>query len=139
MLDVTRNASGTAIREISRAELNHSNPTWPSTTPAPTILHYMPDPRNPLVFHVFPPSDGTSSVEIVYAAAPPRVAQATDELVLPDVLETALHAYVCALALAKNTDRGDMAKYQGFMGQFVQLVQGKSQGQFPEAPKMEAP
>lgn len=135
LLDVTRNANGTGIREIDREELAHAVPGWAAAAnQAPTILHFMPDARNPLSFHVYPPSDGTSNVELVYAAAPPRVAQATDSLSLPDVYETALHAYTCALAYAKNTDRGDTAKYQSLMQQFVQLVAAKSQGQLGEAP-----
>ena len=134
LLDVTRNADGTSIRQIDRNALSHALQAWAGATAQAEVLHYMPDPRNPLRFHVYPPSDGTSSVELVYAAAPPRVAQAGDALSLPDVYESALHAYVCALAFAKNTDRGDLAKYQGFMGQFFQLVGGKSQAQFAEAP-----
>ena len=134
LLDVTRNADGTSIRQIDRNTLSHASQSWAGTAPQSDVLHYMPDPRNPLRFHVFPPSDGTSSVEIVYAGMPPRVAQTGDSLSLPDVYESALHAYVCALAFAKNTVRGDLAKFQGFMGQFFQLVSGRSQGQFAEAP-----
>ena len=133
LLDVVRNADGTAIRQIDRNALSHANQSWASGGQT-EVLHFMPDPRNPLRFHVFPPSDGTSSVEVVYAGTPPRVTQAGDSLALADVYESALHAYVCALAFAKNTDRGDLAKYQGFMGQFYQLVSGKSQAQVAEAP-----
>ncbi len=135
LLEVTRNGNGGAIRQIDRDTLSHAAQDWAGAAQSATVLHYMADPRNPLRFHVYPPSDGTASVELVYAGIPPRLAAATDSLSLPDVFETALHAYVCALALAKNTDRGDLAKYQGFMALFQQLVMGRGQGQFAEAPQ----
>jgi len=135
LLEVTRNANGGAIREIDRDTLSHTAQNWAGTAQAATVLHYMSDPRNPLRFHVYPPSDGTASVELVYAGIPPRLAAATDTLGLPDVYETALHAYACALAFAKNTDRGDLAKYQGFMALFQQLVTTRTQAQFAEAPQ----
>lgn len=134
LLDVVRNADGTAIRQIDREALSHANQAWAGVAPQAQVLHYMPDPRNPLRFHVFPPSDGSSSVELVYAGVPPRVAGATDALALPAVYETALHAYVCALAFAKNTDRGDLTRYQALMAQFYQLVSSRSQAQVAEAP-----
>ncbi len=137
LLDVTRNADGTSVREISREALAHASRAWAGAAPAATILHFMADARNPLRFHVYPPSDGSSSVEVVYAGTPPRLTQATDPLALPDVYETALHAYVCALAFAKNTDRGDLGKYQGFMAAFQRLLDLKSQGQAGQAPVAE--
>lgn len=138
LLDVTRNQDGTAIREISREALAHANSAWASEdATSNVVLHFMADPRNPLRFHVYPPSNGMSSVEVVYAGTPPRPAQASDQLGLADVYETALHAYVCALAFAKNTDRGDLAKYQGFMAMFQQLLGLKSQAQAGQAPMAE--
>ena len=134
LLDVVRNAGGTGIRQIERDTLSHANAQWAGAAPQAQVLHYMPDPRNPLRFHVFPPSDGSGSVELVYAAVPPRVAASGDTLVLPQVYESALHAYVCALAFAKNTDRGDLSRYQALMAQFYQLVSGKGQAQVAEAP-----
>ena len=76
LLDVTRNADGTSIRQIDRNTLSHASRAWAGVAQQAEVLHYMPDPRNPLRFHVYPPSDGTSSVEIVYAGTSPRVAQA---------------------------------------------------------------
>lgn len=44
--------------------------SWPTATPAAAIVNYMPDPNDPTIFYVYPPSDGTGYVEEEFSQVP---------------------------------------------------------------------
>ena len=140
LLEVTRNLSstGTAIRQIERNHLNHSNPTWSVTTTSansPEIQHFMFDKRNPKVFYVYPqPVSGTNTIEIVYSQVPSRLTATTNNLPLDDIYENPLHNFVVAYAYAKNAKRGDLNKANAYFTLFANSIGARAQVQFAFSP-----
>lgn len=74
LLAVNRNANGTAVRIANRDVLDAQLPGWHAFTAAATVQHYVFDPREPTVYHVFPPATTAAQLEIVYAAYPAAIA-----------------------------------------------------------------
>lgn len=138
LMSITRNASGEIITQVDKDLLDESNRFWPQGTQEGAIEHYTADPRNPRRFTVFPPSDGTSSVEILYGAVPPELYYDTDELPIPDSYQTALVSFVIGKAYEKNGKRQDLTKSSQFRQQWGQLLGLKSQAQIAVAPKVAA-
>ena len=58
LLDIVRNASSSsrAVRMVSRQILDAQVPNWHNLTGSTEILHFIYDPRDPLVFYVYPPA-----------------------------------------------------------------------------------
>lgn len=115
-------ASGKSIRHVGFDALNTSLSTWPSSTQASDVLEYAVDSREWKTFFVNPPNNGTGVIKMMYGAIPPNLNALTDNIALPDTYDTALWAYVCAMAYAKNTRRQDMQKSAGMMQMFMALV-----------------
>lgn len=80
LIDVVRNMGtngstpGRAARLIRRKILDEQLPDWHSETAQDEIKHFCFDDRDPKRFYVYPPSDGTSQVEVVFSSAPVDVA-----------------------------------------------------------------
>lgn len=68
---------GHVVRKIPMDLLDSTKPDWHSMTGVTTTLHYMVDLRMPRVFYVYPPSLGTTQVEVLYAAPPIDVPSVT--------------------------------------------------------------
>jgi hypothetical protein len=83
LLAVNRNANGTAVRVTNRDVLDAQLPNWHSYTASATVRHFMFDPREPKVYHVFPPATNTAQLEIAYAAYPTVLALPGVGAVLP--------------------------------------------------------
>jgi hypothetical protein len=114
--------SGRAIRHVGFDALNTSLSTWASSTQAIDVLEYAADSREWKTFFVNPPNNGTGVIKMMYGAIPPVLTSASQNIVLPDTYDTALWAYVCAMAYAKNTRRQDLQKSTGMMQMFMALV-----------------
>jgi hypothetical protein len=138
LISITRNASGRIITQVDKDLLDESNRFWPQGTQESDIEHYTADSRNPRRFTVFPPSDGTSSIEVLYGAVPPELAYDTDEMSVPDSYQTALVSFVMGKAYEKNSKRQDLTKGAQFRQQWGQLLGLKSQAQVAVAPKVAA-
>lgn len=61
---------GYVVRKIPMDLLDSTTPNWHAATANATALHYMVDTRMPRVFYLYPPSTGTTQVEMLYAAPP---------------------------------------------------------------------
>jgi hypothetical protein len=114
--------SGRAIRHVGFDALNTSLSTWASSTQATDVLEYAADSREWKTFFVNPPNNGTGIIKMMYGAIPPVLTSQTQNIALPDTYDTALWAYVCAMAYAKNTRRQDLQKSTGMMQMFMALV-----------------
>jgi hypothetical protein len=114
--------SGRAIRHVGFDALNTSLSTWASSTQATDVLEYAADSREWKTFFVNPPNNGTGVIKMMYGAIPPVLTSQAQNIVLPDTYDTALWAYVCAMAYAKNTRRQDLQKSTGMMQMFMTLV-----------------
>ena len=106
LLDVTHNSSGTqrSIRLVPRASLDAESPTWRAATRGTEVRAYCYDDRTPRVFHVWPPVQATTSIEIVYSASPAEVTIESTALSLDDVYIPALIDYVAYRAYSKDAE-----------------------------------
>jgi hypothetical protein len=110
LIEVIRNmgTNGTtpsgAIRKVPRQILDGQVPGWHSATAAATVQHYTVEDRAPKNFYVYPPSLGTTQVEVLYSAAPPDVASASNVISVDDIYSTVLLDYLMYRAYSKDTE-----------------------------------
>lgn len=84
---------GNSILKADHHQLDTYNRSWHSDTAASVVKNYTYDERNPKAYYVTPPITGTVYAEIVYSAAPARVATAnigTTDIAVDDVYYGAL-------------------------------------------------
>lgn len=132
LIDVVRNVGGRQISQRDRTPFDHFGPNWHSDTGA-EVKHFMHDKRDPRHFYVWP-KVASGSVELVYAAHPPRIDAITDLLPIDDLYEGALHNYIVGYAYAKSTKRGDMNRANAYFTMFANSIGIKSQVQMAFAP-----
>lgn len=78
LLKLTRNLGaggatpGRAIRRVPMDLLDGQVPDWHSSTAGAVTQHFVFDERIPRQFYVYPPSLGTTQVEMLYASPPAR-------------------------------------------------------------------
>jgi hypothetical protein len=107
-IKVTRNMGaggstpGGAVRKVPMELLDSSTPNWHTATATATVLHFSVDPRMPRNFYVYPPSLGTTQVELLYAAAPTDVAAVGNTISIDDLYATALIDYIAYRAYLKD-------------------------------------
>lgn len=108
LLDVIRNvaadgAPGKAVRLTERRQLDDQIPDWHMQAQKPAVQHFIFDERDPKHFWVYPPSDGSGKLDVMYSAAPADV-DATDALSIDDVYANALLDYILYRAYMKDAD-----------------------------------
>lgn len=139
LLNVIRNSvanGGRVITQVQRDLLNEASRFWPAGTRQAEVENFTADPRDPLRFQVFPPNDGTGSVEVLYGACPPAVTATGDAMVVLDVYEGALVNYVLAKCYGVSSKKQDLAKFNGYMGQYRQMMGLKTKSQYALAPRV---
>lgn len=109
LIDVPRNmgsgeSAGKVIRHIQRRILDDQLPNWHTASAQSAVDHFAFDARDPKHFYVYPPSDGTSQVEVIYSAAPDVIASKEDEISLDDIYSNALLDYILYRAYSKDSD-----------------------------------
>ncbi len=104
LLDVPRNTTGRAVRLITREILDAQLPTWHAATQSNTVTHYVYDSNVPTSFYVYPPSNGSASVQVMYAATPTVMVTENDTISLNDFYAPAMVNYVVFRAYSKDTD-----------------------------------
>lgn len=129
-------ASGQGILQRSMDTLTHAIPTWAKATAATDILHVIPDERDPSRYRCYPPSNGSSVISLEFSAIPPQVS-ASDAFPFRDIFQTAAWAYICGVALIKQTDRQDPMKSKYFMELFNSSLAVNQQQQDNNAPAVE--
>ena len=138
LIAINRNANGRVISVVDRQLLDECNRFWPAGTQELTIEHYTADPREPRRFTVYPPSNGASSVEILYGAVPAALTDPDDEIPVPDSYQNALISFVLSKAYAKNSKKQDLTKSAAAMQDWARAVGAKSAAQAAVAPKVVA-
>lgn len=110
MLDVMRNmgASGTtpgaALRKMNRRSMDAILPNWHSVAATAVVQHYDVDPGSPTTFYVYPPADGTSKLEVMYAALTADVAAVGNAITLDDQYANSLLEYLLFRAFSKDNE-----------------------------------
>lgn len=136
LLDITRNTTGRnrVVTQVDEGLLEEANRFWPAATQQAEVEHFTADPRNPRRYRVFPPNDGTGSIEILYGATCPYINYAEQDLPVPESYQTALTDFVLSRAYSKNSKKQDLSKASYYMQQWAALLGLKSQGQVTVAP-----
>lgn len=131
LLDIVRNDSTSqrAVRMTNRQILDAQIPNWHNLTGATEILHFIYDPRDPLVFYVYPPAAASgAAVYMIYAGTPAAITEPADgstyanvsgNIGVPDIYANALVDYVLYRAYTKDTEYAGNASratahYQAF-------------------------
>lgn len=139
LMDVYENTvSKRGTTQVSRAMLDASG-SWRAATQEVNVREWMTDPRDPLVFDVYPPNTGAGAVVALYGALPPVLTAVGDAIGLADHFETVLKYFVLGEAYAANTLRQDLTKATFYKTQAEQLLGIGSQSQVAVAPKANAP
>ena len=102
---------GRAVSVVRMEQMDAARPGWHADPPTAVVRHCMASEADPRRFYVWPPSDGSGYVEVVYEGVPDDVTL-TDNFPLPDLYAEAAYQFVLAHAYAKNSKRGDTVKSQ---------------------------
>ncbi len=130
------NPSFRVITQVDKTLQDEADRFWPIGTPQTEVEHYTFDPRNPRRFTVYPPNDGTGSINIVYGAYAPEVMYDTEDLVCPDNYQTPLINFILAKAYSKNSKRQDLVKTGSYMQMWGQALGLESSAIAAAAPKV---
>jgi len=95
---------GQAVRKVSRWLLDSHTPSWHSQTQSAVVQNYAFEPISPKTFYVYPPSTGTTQVEILYEATPPDIPTSASVISLDDVYANALLDYVLYRMYSKDIE-----------------------------------
>lgn len=112
LLEIPRNLGtngttpGRSPKREERSHLEETNPNWSFDAPATAATMYMYNLRDRYVYYVYPPSDGTGYVELVYSAIPVPLAEG-DNIIFPDLYLPAMIDYVMWRAKSKTGALGD--------------------------------
>lgn len=125
LLDIQRNLGmdgltpGRVITVVSRENLDRVDPNWHASLKSQVTLHFIYDPKQPLIYYVYPPSIGGNFVDLSRAVSPPDFTSMTDVMFVEDLYQTALFDYVMFRAHQKDSDyaAGDQ-KAQAYLGLF---------------------
>lgn len=139
LINIPQNSgTGRVITQVPAKLLDECNRFWPSATRQAAVEHYTSDPRNALRFRIYPPNDGTGSVEMVYGAVPPTIATEDDDIPVKDSYQTALTDFVLGKAYAENSKKGDITKATASMQSWGRALGIKTGAQIALAPKVAA-
>lgn len=117
IIDITRNMGtagttpGNAVTLVDMEILNRWKPGWHTDTAAAVVVHWMLDPKDPLVFYVYPkqPDSGFGYVEIRRTAVPADVAAIGNNITLGDEYANALYYFIMHRAWAMDNDLSPVA------------------------------
>lgn len=116
VVDIMRNMAATsnkyAVRLCDREILDAQTPGWHATPASASIVHFMFDPRSPLVFYVYPPATTLAQLEILYSAYPTDVAapsgsdytSVTGNIGIADIFGNALLDYILYRCYLKDSE-----------------------------------
>jgi hypothetical protein len=120
--------SGLGITPGGIVLLNRKFPSWRSAATTVDVTDVEADQRDPLVFHVYPPNNGTGNVTAMCGTLP-VVTSNSSPIVMPDHYRAALVAGLVSRAFGANTRRNDVAKQQVWWQMFESLVIGAKAAQ----------
>jgi len=132
LIQVTKNMGTSGIDEgrgvslVNREIFDRTYPGWTVDTAAEAIIHYMYDGNDPYQFHVYPSSDGTGTVEIIYSATPTDVTDSSDTILLRSDYIPIIYEGVLWFAFTKDSDSpNSSAKATEHKENYRQLILAK--------------
>ena len=106
------------VHEIERKVLDNQYPTWHGDASTGQIKCYVYDPAAPNQFWVWPQAGTGMTVELVYAAIPPRPTALADNIAINDGYSGLLIDYLLYRAYSKDAGSGDAALAQTYRQAF---------------------
>lgn len=129
---------GRACRIVSREVLDAFDPDWHSSTPAAVVQSYTYDPQQQNTFYVWPPNDGTGSVEVSYSVLPTDLTSPTDGFQVTSIYQTALLDYLLYRCYQKDSDfSGGQALAALYYQAFTAFVAGSESSQLQDNPNLQ--
>lgn len=132
-LDLVRNLGsgstpGVAIRRTDRQLLDDSDPAWHSGRQKAVIKHFTFDDRAPTVFYCYPPAIAGTRVELLYAALPEVLSEASTDgdIYLGREYMEAVVNYVAYRCKAKDSENGVTAEAAAYYAAFTAALGEKS-------------
>jgi hypothetical protein len=133
LMKITRNmgtngtTAGPAVRKVPQDLLDSQRPNWHTDTATAVVQHYTFDLRTPRIYYVWPPSLGTTQVEMVYAAPPADVAAIGNAITIDDIYANVLINYILYRAYSKDMElAGNAARAEAALNLFNAALGGKA-------------
>lgn len=134
LIDIPRNLGtdgatpGYPVRKVERTFLDENIPTW-HTDPASSVTrHFAYDTKALKFYWVYPPSDGTGYLDLLYAFPPADLPNMSAVIGVDDIYANALMLCLLSFAYAKNADDpGDAQRAGAARTAFENALAGKSQ------------
>jgi len=130
--------AGKAVTIISQDVIDRTTPTWVTDTASATTDHYMYSTRNPGIFYIYPQSDGTGYLELIYGKAPATVAIgdiASTNVALSDDYLMIMLDYILFRAYSKDSDVPNAAaRASAYKASFMEGIGMDTQGELTVAP-----
>lgn len=104
LIDVTRNADGSACTVIEKESLDQFRPRWQKETGSKSIRHFMMDERYPTDFWVYPPAAIGAALEIIYQPTPTDVGSGAALSTSESMYLSAIVDYMCFRAFSKDVE-----------------------------------
>jgi len=106
--DVYGNTGGKAVRIADKASYDAFRPSWPNDTKVAQVEEYFSagkeDRKN---FYVYPPSNGTGSLDIKYKQLPADITSLSNPINISDEYENDLRNGLLWLAFSIDSEVGD--------------------------------
>lgn len=133
-LRIPANVTGEGISNVSAEAMFDADPDWYAAPPTSVVEHIIPNPSDPLRYRVYPPNDGTGQAWTDYGFDVADATAVTQPFGLTEAYRMAAFHCVMALALLKNTPRGDRTKAAFHFQQFDAKVSQRIQAEVAEKP-----
>lgn len=134
LIDIPRNLGtdgltpGYPVRKVERTFLDENIPTWHTDTASSVTRHFAYDTKALKFYWVYPPSDGTGYVDLLYAFPPSDISSTGSVIGVDDIYANALMFCLLSFAYAKNADDpGDAQRAAAARTSFENALAGKSQ------------
>lgn len=121
---------GAPVNRVSRGLLDDHYPGWAQATASPTVVHYMYDIQDPLVFYVYPPQPSGNGLQGQVEAeiyTSPNAVSYGGNIFVDDGYAPAILDYVLYRAWAKDAEfAGNVAAAKQYLEAFVAKVAGRA-------------
>lgn len=106
-------------------------PGWKSQTAGSAVNWMRPSGEEPLVFHLYPPSEAGQKLDVVAIVAPDPLSSRTSAVPVPENLLPALVDYVVAIHESQDDEHTNSGKQAAAMNQFAARISGLAPGTPP--------
>lgn len=144
LLGVTRNIAPDgvtplrAVRIVRRDIMDDQNPNWHADARVAVVYNYIFDPMDQRAYYVYPPSNGTTKLEINYAFAPAEVLTGAAALAYGDTYITPITDYVLYRAHMKDSDfAAGQNKANAYLDAFKMFMQGVDASEAETSPNLQ--